>query len=69
MTTTRSIPARDITAGMTIVLRSRFRVVLTNASLDLDNDGNVWAYAVLEAVTGQPLNMSLPADELVAVVA
>jgi hypothetical protein len=63
MTTTRTTPARDLTAGTVIIHRGYVRTVLSDASLDLDNDGNVWAYAVLEAVTGQPLNLSLPADE------
>lgn len=68
MTTTRTTPARSLTAGTTIIHRGYVRTVLSNASLDLDNDGNVWAFAALEAVTGQPLNLSLPADELVHLV-
>lgn len=65
MTTTRTTSARSLTAGTTIIHRGLIRTVLSDASLDLDNDGNVWAFAVLEAVAGQPLNLSLPADESV----
>lgn len=70
MTTTRTtpIPARDITAGMTILFRSRFRTVLSDASLQLDDDCNVYAYAIFEAMQGETLNLCVPADTLIPVV-
>lgn len=66
MTTTRTVKARDILAGDTLIYRSRLRTVL-NTALDLDDDDTVWVYVVLEAELDQPHNAWLLADEDAAI--
>lgn len=66
MTTTRTIPARDITADMIINHRGIARTPFA-VQLDLDNDGNEFVIVHMYAVAGQALSTVLDADEPVTV--